>query len=79
MPTCLLNEATLPSDNHPHIFLAQGFDAQDPVGALGALISMRRPYKTRTMARVPISRVLHECLGSAASVAVSPHAAACSG
>ena len=27
-----LNEATLPSASHPKIFLAQGFDAQDPTG-----------------------------------------------
>ena len=27
-----LNEAVLPSTKHPKIFLAQGFDAQDPTG-----------------------------------------------
>ena len=28
----MLNEAALPSVTHPQIFIAQGFDAQDPVG-----------------------------------------------
>ena len=30
-----LNEATLPSKTHPKVFLAQGFDAQDPAGDSG--------------------------------------------
>lgn len=36
-----LNEAVLPSKNHPNIFLSQGFDAQDPVGIGNWLTGIR--------------------------------------